>query len=306
VTVFLLFVIMSSACAFIFLWRQKLEHFGRWDRYAAGGNFEGAKPSMSPDGSLIVFASPRTGCGDIYSIKADGSQATVLTPGPQCECDPQFSADGSRIVFVREDEGIGHIWTMKVDGSQQRQLAFGTEYDDGPCFSPDGLRIAYTRRVNDHKFKPRTIASAEIFVMRSDGTEQTRLTDNDRADWQPSWSADGRSLLFATAFEGIWKMDAAGTSAIALGPGSSPQYSPDGKRIVFVSDHYGKEISIMNADGGDRTVLFRSQNHCLCYPSFCPGGSKVLFFREEKGIGVGDICLIGIADRKVIVVGRND
>jgi Tol biopolymer transport system component len=105
---------------------------GRWDRYAGGGSYIGTRPSMSPDGSLIVYSSPATGHGDIYRINADGSQRTRLTSDPNYEGSPMFSFDGARICFMREDRGFGHIWIMDQDGKNQRQLTKARESDEDP------------------------------------------------------------------------------------------------------------------------------------------------------------------------------
>ena len=75
-------------------------HFGRWDRFAGGGAFSGVSPSMAPDGSAIVYASPRTAHGDIYKVNRDGSGTVRLTSDPNYEGDPQYSPDGKTIVFV--------------------------------------------------------------------------------------------------------------------------------------------------------------------------------------------------------------
>src|SRR5271167_2446641 len=62
-----------------------------WRHYASGGQYPARTPSMSPDGSVIVFSSPRTGDGDIYQINSDGSGRIRLTSDPSFETDPIFS-----------------------------------------------------------------------------------------------------------------------------------------------------------------------------------------------------------------------
>jgi TolB protein len=119
---------------------------------------------MSPDGSTIVYASPRSGRGDIYRVERDGSNLVRLTDDPNYEGDPQYSADGKRIVFIRETVGVGHIWIMDADGSNQHQLTAGAEYDHGPSFSRDGSKIVFTRRMGD-RMLVRDAAAAEIFVI---------------------------------------------------------------------------------------------------------------------------------------------
>src|ERR1700676_4995687 len=73
----------------------------RWGRYLAGGSFIGGHPAMSPDGDSIVYASPRSGNGDIYKFSRTTKRTVRLTASAEYEGDPQFSPDGTKIAFVR-------------------------------------------------------------------------------------------------------------------------------------------------------------------------------------------------------------
>src|SRR5688500_12275011 len=92
-----------------------------WEHYVGGGSYLALSPSMSPDGSKIVFSSPRSGRGDIYQIDRDGSNPVRLTDNPAFETSPVHCPDGSKIAFVRQT-GKQHLWIMDQDGSNQRQL----------------------------------------------------------------------------------------------------------------------------------------------------------------------------------------
>jgi TolB protein len=246
---------------------------------------------MSPDGSVIVYASPRTGHGDIYQVSKDGSNTVKLTTDTNYEGDPSFSPNGKKIVFVREQDGIGHIWIMNADGSNQKQLTSGPAYDHGPSVSPDGSRIVFTRQVVDWRFPPSSPASAEIFVMNIDGTGQTGLTNNEKADWQASFSPDGERIVYSIWSKEIWVMHKDGSNPRRLGSGSSPAFSPNGKQILFLSGEYGREISIMNADGTGSKQVYRSDNY-KSRPTFCLGGSAISFLEQPESRGVGYICIM--------------
>ena len=87
--------------------RSRLKH------YQNGGSFFGGGPAVSPDGDFVIFASPRTGNGDLYQAKIDGTNLARLTSNEDYECDAHYSPDGSSIVFVREIKSQGDIWIMK-------------------------------------------------------------------------------------------------------------------------------------------------------------------------------------------------
>jgi Tol biopolymer transport system component len=258
---------------------------------------------MSRDGSSVVYSSPRSGHGDIYNFVREGKRAgTVrLTLDPNYEGDPQLSADGGKIVFVREQSGVGHIWIMKSDGADQRQLTAGAENDSGPSFSPEGNKILFSRRVRSWKFVPGTAASSELYVMNADGSEQTRLTNNEVVDWEASFSPDGRRILYSVWSRELYVADTRVSKPTRLGVGSAPAFSPDGKRIVFMSGEFGRSISIMNDDGTDVKKVYHSQTY-KSHPSFCLGGSHILFLDEPESRGTGNIRMLKLSDGTVTTI----
>jgi tricorn protease-like protein len=285
--------------------RNDDEGQGRAARFRSGGGFIGASPHMPPDGKAIVFASPCTGDGDIYLHLLDGLKTIQLTADPNYEGDPRFSSDGKQIVYVRESGGVGHIWIMNADGSGQRQLTSGPDNDEGPSFSADGRRIVFVRRVRSWRMVPGSAASAELFVMDVDESRVTRLTDNTVPDWEASFTPDGKEILFSRSSNEIWMLNLSSGDTRCIGKGSSPSMSTDGASVVFVSGEYGRTISIMNRSGKKIQELFTSESY-KSDPSFCRGGSHVLFLDEPDANGTGWISLIRIADGQVTKILRTD
>jgi len=271
---------------------------GRWDRHSGGGSFIGCSPSVSHRGSTIVFASPRTGHGDIYEYDESNSNLTRLTDNSNYEGDPEYSYDDKKIVFVREEDTIGHIWIMNADGTGQQRITNDRGYDSGPSFSPDGSQIVFTRNVAELKFLPGTTASAEIFIVNADGTGETRLTNNEQADWEPRFSPDGKQIVYSIGSQGIWTMNTDGTEPKRLSIGSSPSYSPDGSKVVFVSGQYGRSLSIMDSDGTNEHQIHQSGSK-KSHPTFSPDGKHVVFLDQPKGGGIGEICRFNLDDNQL-------
>ena len=156
-------------------------------------------PSWSPDGNRILY-DLRTDSGqgalDVFVMNEDGSGVTNLTSDTPDWNDgaPAWSPDGTRIAFGSDRTGAGDLYTMASDGSDLVRLTDGVQ-DTNPRWSPDGQRIVFTRFLDPAEGG----TDFELFVINSDGTGLTQLTDNGafrttHADWSP----DGRWMVVAS------------------------------------------------------------------------------------------------------------
>ncbi len=132
-----------------------------------------------------------------------------------------------------------------------------------------------------------------IYVMKPDGSNQTRLTDNPAADSWPSWSPDGRRITFISSRDDpdpndddtIWEIyvmnaDGSGQTRLTIDSAwhSLPRWSPDGRRIAFLSYVDGiAEIYVMNADGSEQTRLTKNSVPDG-RPSWSPDSQRIAFY----------------------------
>lgn len=275
---------------------------GRRDRYAGGGRFIGARPSMSPDGSLVVYSSPATGHGDIYRINADGSQRVRLTSDPSYDGSPKFSYDGTGICFMREVRGVGHIWIMDRDGGNARQLTHARESDEDPAFSHDGKRIVFCRRYWEPVLGY-TASRAELCLINIDGSGEQRLTNNDEADWEPEFTPDDRGVIFSIWSDNIWLMPLDTRAPVRLAKGSTPSMGRDPNKVIFIGGEYGREIRMHDRSRKSTQTVYRSDRY-LSHPSLVGDDRKVLFLEEPSANGTGEICLINLADGAKTIITR--
>jgi TolB protein len=152
------------------------------------------RPSLSPDGSRLIFSVPALNGQQIVMLELGGLERRhwkmenidkYLT-NTAINKDPAFSPDGREIVFVSSRDGHFEIYAMKADGSDVRRLTRSTGMNLRPAWSPDGKRIAFTSN-RDGQY--------EIYVMNRDGSGLRRVTNHPERDDYACWHPDGRRLV---------------------------------------------------------------------------------------------------------------
>ncbi|MGD8412665.1 MAG: S9 family peptidase [Candidatus Latescibacterota bacterium] len=111
-----------------------------------------------------------------------------------------------------------------------------------PQCSPDGKRVAFT--VTEHDMQEGK-SNSDIYLMDVDGSNLRRMTSNEKADYHPRWSPDGKYLLFVSTRENgaqAWRLPVGGGEAEQLTDFSmevsDPRWTPDGKKILFFTEVY--------------------------------------------------------------------
>ena len=119
------------------------------------------------------------------------------------------------------------------------------------------------------------IENAELFRIRTDGTELHRLTHTQREESDPSFAPNGKRVVFARSGRGIFSIgiDASGLRRLTTSAyDAHPVYSPDGKRIAFVR---GDRLYVMESDGRrERLLAFAPRSPGR--PSWSPDGRKIV------------------------------
>jgi Tol biopolymer transport system component len=227
---------------------KKLTHNSRDDN----------SPSWSADGRRIVYVSGRYGpsgsiCRSaIRTTNANGTDKKSITSLLSCDFDPAFSPSGRRIVFAR---GASGLRIVNANGNNLIRLTNNT-HDEARVWSPDGSKIAFQSYGYSTVSDPFDIGT---FTINPDGSGRSLVADD---AFRPDWSPDGTRLTYTcpedpssqtTLFE-IHQGDGACNEETRLTTNSGfdggSVFSPEGDKIVFVSDRGGDfAMYTMNADG---------------------------------------------------------
>jgi len=269
--------------------------------------------------------------GGIWTTSPAGGAARRVTRPPSGTVDdnPDWSPKGTRIVFVRAPStGVFSIWTVGANGSGLQRITPpcppGGEIprcaaDDGwPAWSPDGKHLAFQRLSGALRPKGATVDNAaaiyrdELVVTDANGSHARTLVwvGPWRGDPQaPAWSPDGARLVFVGKFmtsktngtgcecRSLWVVDADGGHrrqilAPGLRPGGRPDWSPDGRTILFRThpgddpSGYGANLYTIHPDGsGLRQLTHYLSGDRVLEGSWSPDGRQIVFATSHAAVG---------------------
>ena len=232
-------------------------------------------PSLTPDGKWIVFTSEHAGQSDLYRIHPDGTGLDQLTDDPAFDDQGSLSPDGKILAFVStRAEGFANLWLLDLASRKYRNLTPGRSGNFRPSWSPDNRWIAFSsdRDANPGRFPGQWehMQSTGIYLIHPDGTGLRRLTKTGGFAGSPSWSSDGKSVLFYETDE---------TGAYLAKSGNS--------RTELVS---------VNIESGARTQ-YTASNEVKLAPQWLPGGS---ISYAVRGTNAG--LRIWHSDRRVVTI----
>lgn len=217
------------------------------------------QPAVAPAGEGLLFTRwffreqiwtvPLAGPG-----RAAGQPIQRILTSSRADSLPRIARDGSHLVFQSDRSGAFEVWIARTDGSDLRKLTTFAGLPSGsPDLSPDGEKIVFDRLVEGQR---------DIFICDSNGGNLRRLTNNPAEDTIPRWSADGRSVYFASNRDGtsqIWRVDVATGQSVRMtqNGGSVAEESADGKSLYFTQkDDYATPVFTIPTSGGEpRKIL---------------------------------------------------
>lgn len=210
---------------------------------------------------------------DIYLATDEGRILKKLTDQPGYDAEATVCWKTGRIVYTSLASGDLDLWVINSDGSQKRRITNRLGYDGGAVFSRDGKKLVWRAH---YPSEPAGVAEykqllarnliipmkVEIMLADGDGRNPRQLTNFGCAAFAPTFSPDGRKIVFASNHHAcdsrnfelyMMNLDGSGLERLTNFGGfvSFPEFSPDGKYLVFASDWRAKdrrEFNIFTAE----------------------------------------------------------
>ena len=208
---------------------------------------------LSFDGKMLGLSSgvEKLGGSIVYTVPATGGTPKQITPrGPSYL--HGWSPDGRYLLFIGERNKEYDVYRVPAGGGKEVRLTTALGLDDGAEYTPDGQYIY---------FNSNRTGTMQIWRMKADGTQQQAVTTGDFQDWFPHVSPDGKWIAFVSflkeevaagdhpfykhVYLRLMPVGGGKPKVIAYvyggqGTMNTPSWSPDSKRIAFVSNSAGE------------------------------------------------------------------
>lgn len=200
---------------------------------------------------------------DIFIADLDGKVVKQVTKEKGYDAEPTISPKGDKVVFTSTRNGDLDLYVMNLDGSNVKQITKDLGYDGGAWFSPDGTKIVWraSRPKTDEEIKEYKDLLAqglvmptnmEVFVANADGSNVKQITNLGKANWAPNWMPDGKRIIFA----------------------SNHEYERGFPFNMYIINEDGSGLEKISHDGGFDA-----------FPMFSPDGKRILFSSNRNNGG---------------------
>lgn len=236
----------------------------------------------------IAFSSNRDGNYEIYLLDVNSGVVQRVTQTPFDENSPVISPDGQQIAYDAPDSGDPSnqtIYVMNRDGSAAHEISNYPGSHFYPTWKADGSQLTFTSTA---------VFAYGVFRINLNGTGTIRFVWDAGTSMTTTWAPDGTRFAYAlTSIDSgydiheIYARDLTTSTVYRLSQAGAidftPNWSPDGKRIVFASKRDGNmEIYVMNADGSNPQRLTSDASRDMT-PHWLSDSQRIVFVSDRDG-----------------------
>ena len=251
---------------------------------------------FTKDGAHIIYASTKNGADDcppavdrakygnryiwplyasydIFIADTNGKNEQQITNSEGYDAEATLSSDGQKMIYCSVKDGDLDLYVMDLKTKKEIRITNTLGYDGGAWFSPDGKKIVWRAsrpstptEVEEYKalLKEGMVAPTkmEVWIANADGTDAKQITHLGQANW-------------------------------------APNFTPDGKHIIFCSNHEYKRgfpfnMYLIDLEGNHLEKISRDKGFDA-FPMFSPDGKRILFSSNRNNGGTRDTNLF-VAD----------
>jgi TolB protein len=249
-----------------------------------------------PDGKHIIYASTHLGADtcppvpdrskygnkyiwplynsyDIFMADMSGKIVKQITSAKGYDAEATVSPDGKKMIYCSDKSGDLELYVMDLKSGKEMRVTNELGYDGGAWFSPDGTKIVWRasrpktpEAIKEYKelLAEGMVAptNMEVFVANADGSNAKQITALGQANWAPNFTPDGKHIIFC----------------------SNHEYKRGFPFNMYLIDLEGKGLEKISRDKGFDA-----------FPMFSPDGKKIIFASNRNNGGTRDTNLF-VAD----------
>jgi len=203
---------------------------------------------------------------DIFKADLKGKIVKQLTKANEYDAEATISPKGDIILFTSMRDGDLDLYTMDLNGKHVKRITRQLGYDGGAWFSPDGTKIIWRAsrptteaEIKEYKdlLKENLVAPThmEVWTANADGSNAHQITFLEQANWAPNFTPDGKHVIFC----------------------SNHEYKRGFPFNMYITDIDGKGLEKISRDKGFDA-----------FPMFSPNGKKIVFCSNRNNGGTRD------------------
>jgi Tol biopolymer transport system component/predicted Ser/Thr protein kinase len=247
---------------------------------------------FSVDGKFIAIGGPTVPTAEangkgivLVSVESGEKRPVTTPPAGASDTQPRFSPDGAFVAFARSSQpSMAELYVQPVNGGAAERLTFAERSINGLAWTADGREIVFASNRN---------GPATLWRIRASGGDPVQIAQTGLGAMSPAIARQGNRLAYYyehidTNVVQLSLIDPAGEPRArpiaSTRVDASPDYSPDGKRIVFASNRSGfDEIYVADRDGSNVAALTSFRGGVVGSPVWSPDGTRIAFDARVNG-----------------------